>query len=302
MRVMARVASGSTSMLCRFADSSRRDDRATCRVDRSSESHGRRKSNAPIRRVARDGALRSRSPSSGSAPQPARAGECRVQSLAVTDAGELDRAALQRTLSEIVRRHESLRTVFPSVDGTPGQVVQPAGDVALSVTDLDASDVAGIDAEVARVTRKEAARSFDLENGPLFRALLVRITPRDHLLVLTMHHIVSDGWSRGVLYREIGALYEAFAAGRPSPLSELPIQYADYAQWQREWLQEDVLSEQAAYWSKQLAGSLPKLDLPTDRPRPSVQTFRGATHTFALPAELVDALRSVSASVARRSS
>ena len=159
--------------------------------------------------------------------------------------GELDLTALQRALSEIVRRHESLRTVFPSVDGTPGQVVQPPRDVALRVSDLDASDVAGIDAEVARVTREEAARPFDLEHGPLFRALLVRITPRDHLLVLTMHHIVSDGWSRGVLYREIGALYEAFAAGRPSPLSELPIQYADYAQWQREWLQEDVLSEQA---------------------------------------------------------
>jgi natural product biosynthesis luciferase-like monooxygenase protein/amino acid adenylation domain-containing protein len=209
--------------------------------------------------------------------------------------GELDLAALQRALSEIVRRHESLRTVFPSVDGTPGQVVQASREVALPVTDLDASDIAGIDAEVARITREEAARPFDLENGPLFRALLVRITPRDHLLVLTMHHIVSDGWSRGVLYREIGALYEAFAAGRTSPLSELPIQYADYAQWQREWLQEDVLGEQAAYWSKQLAGPLPKLDLPTDRPRPSIQTFRGATHTFGLAGELVDALRNVSA-------
>ncbi|HEY7407080.1 MAG TPA: amino acid adenylation domain-containing protein [Gemmatimonadaceae bacterium] len=209
--------------------------------------------------------------------------------------GELDLRALQGALSEIVRRHESLRTVFPSVDGTPGQVVQPAREVVLPISDLDAGDVAGIDAEVARVTREEAARPFDLERGPLFRTLLVRITPRDHLLVLTMHHIVSDGWSRGVLYREIGALYEAFAAGRPSPLSELPIQYADYAQWQREWLQEDVLSEQAAYWSRQLAGPLPKLDLPTDRPRPSVQTFRGATHTFALSSELVDALRTVSA-------
>jgi natural product biosynthesis luciferase-like monooxygenase protein/amino acid adenylation domain-containing protein len=209
--------------------------------------------------------------------------------------GELDRAALERALSEIVRRHESLRTVFPSVDGTPSQVVQPPYAVSLTIAELGNVDASGADAEVARLTREEAARPFDLERGPLFRALLVRITPRDHLLVLTMHHIVSDGWSRGVLYREIGALYEAFAADRPSPLADLTVQYADYAQWQREWLQEDVLAEQLSYWTRQLAGPLPKLDLPTDHPRPAVQTFRGATHSFTLPPELVDALRTTSA-------
>ena len=127
-------------------------------------------------------------------------------------------------------------------------------------------------------------RPFDLTRGPLLRCLLVRLDEPAHILLLTLHHIISDGWSIGVLVRELTTLYRAFSTGQPSPLPELPIQYADYALWQRHWLSGDTLAKQLAYWQQQFSGELPTLDLPGDRPRPPVQTFHGATHTFTVPA------------------
>ncbi|MBD0319020.1 MAG: amino acid adenylation domain-containing protein, partial [Gemmatimonadetes bacterium] len=200
--------------------------------------------------------------------------------------GALDVAALERTLTEIVRRHESLRTVFPTVDGAAAQHVLAPARVTLAPEPA---------ADVAARLAEEVERPFDLESGPLFRARLLRVGAEDHVLVMAMHHIISDGWSRGVLYGEISALYPAFAAGGESPLPELPIQYADFAEWQREWLQGDALAPQLAYWKERLGGSLPKLDLPTDRPRPPVQTSHGATLGFALPAELAAAVRTLCA-------
>ncbi|MGH2708728.1 MAG: condensation domain-containing protein, partial [Actinomycetota bacterium] len=140
----------------------------------------------------------------------------------------------------------------------------------------------------------EYSRPFDLRRGPLFRALLVRLSEREHVLLLTAHHIVTDGWSMGVFIHELSALYQAFATGRPSPLAALPIQYADFAAWQREWLQGEVLEEQLGYWQKQLGGAPALLELPTDHPRPPVQSFRGASLPFALDSELTQALKALS--------
>jgi aspartate racemase len=181
--------------------------------------------------------------------------------------GPVDARALKRGLDEIVRRHEVLRTTFRSHDGEPVQVVSPEGSVALPLIDL--SELAGESGarEVARRFEEEAGRGFDLEAGPLLRASLVRLSADEHALCLMMHHIVSDGWSKGVIENELKALYAAFRAGRPSPLEELPIQYADYAVWQREYLSGETLERELTYWRKQLEGAPPLLALPTDRPR-----------------------------------
>jgi amino acid adenylation domain-containing protein/non-ribosomal peptide synthase protein (TIGR01720 family) len=204
-------------------------------------------------------------------------------------AGPLDAPALERCLKEIVRRHEVLRTTFASAGGVPVQVVHDEVDLRLPIEDLrslpDPEEVA------RRAVAEEAARPFDLAAGPLVRARLFMLGEASHLLSLTLHHIVCDAWSIGVLRREIGALYEAFRAGLPSPLAELPIQYADYAAWQRRWFAGDVADRQLAYWTAQLAGASHVLDLPTDRPRPAVASHRGAERSFALPADLSAALR-----------
>lgn len=206
--------------------------------------------------------------------------------------GALDRSALERTLTEIVRRHEALRTAFPSTDGVARQVVTPAGPFPLATETVSASP---LDAALARRAAELAAQPFDLSTGPLFRGTLLRAADDDHLLVLVMHHIVSDGWSRGVLYQEIGSLYGAFTSGAASPLAELPIQYGDFAAWQRNWLSESVLATQLEHWTRLLAAPLPTLDLPTDRPRPPIQTFKGATHRFEIPAELTGRLKALGA-------
>ncbi|HET6764330.1 MAG TPA: amino acid adenylation domain-containing protein, partial [Longimicrobiaceae bacterium] len=208
--------------------------------------------------------------------------------------GAVDDAVLERTLGEIVRRHEALRTTFTEVDGQPMQVIHPAGGFRMEVVDLRgvAEDARG--AELGRRVGEESMRPFDLEAGPLFRATLYRITDADALLLPVMHHVVSDGWSCDVLLRELNTLYGAFAEGRPSPLPELPIQYADFAVWQRAWLQGDVLNEQLAFWKGRLAGAPPVLELPTDRPRPPVQTFRGRTVSAALPRDLTERLNVLS--------
>ncbi|HEU0076091.1 MAG TPA: amino acid adenylation domain-containing protein, partial [Longimicrobiaceae bacterium] len=203
--------------------------------------------------------------------------------------GELDVEALERALGEIVRRHETLRTTFAEVDGSPVQVIAPFGGFALPVEDL--SDLS--EAALRRRAREEAARPFDLAAGPLFRAALLRVGAEDHVLLLTMHHIVSDGWSMGVLFRELSALYAAYREGGESPLAELPVQYADYAVWQREQLVGEVLDRQLAYWKERLAGAPELLELPTDHPRPAVQTFRGAAVPMELSQELLERLQAL---------
>ncbi len=211
--------------------------------------------------------------------------------------GRLDAAALARTLGEIVRRHEALRTVFAvseGGDGTPVQVIQPAARFSLPVVDL-----AGAPEQAHSLITAEAARPFDLADpggGPLLRSLLLRLAPDDHVVALTLHHIASDAWSTGILVREVAALYAALSedtAGRPSPLPELPVQYADFAVWQRSWLQGEVLEREIAYWKQHLAGLPPLLELPTDRPRPAVQSFRGAGRPVRLPAGLTRQLEAL---------
>ena len=205
--------------------------------------------------------------------------------------GPLDVAALEAALAEIVRRHEAWRTTIQVDGGQPVQVVQPATAVPLPVVDLTAMPPPEREAEAARRATEDARRPFDLERGPLLRALLVRVADDDHRLFLTVHHIVLDGVSiYQILLRELTALYDAFAAGRPSPLPELPVQYADFALWQRERLQSEGPEASIEYWRRRLAG-MPVLAMPTDRPRPAVQTFAGARHCVALPPALSAALR-----------
>ncbi|HYU33064.1 MAG TPA: amino acid adenylation domain-containing protein [Thermoanaerobaculia bacterium] len=209
--------------------------------------------------------------------------------LAVRLSGELPVALLARIFAEVVRRHAALRTVFASRDAGPVQVIQP--ELALELPVIDLSGRSDRSDQLAReIARAEALRPFDLQRGPLLRLSLVRMAAREHLLLLTLHHIVSDGWSMGVLLREIAALYGAFSQGRPSPLPELPVQYADFAVWQRNWLQGRVLEEQLAFWKDGLTGVPAVLELPTDRPRPPVQTHRGGSCPVALPPTLSDAV------------
>ncbi|HST61162.1 MAG TPA: condensation domain-containing protein, partial [Longimicrobium sp.] len=191
--------------------------------------------------------------------------------------GALDRAALERALGEIVRRHESLRTVFGEADGSPVQTIAPFDGFALPVEDLSGLDEADREAAARQRAGEEARRAFDLSAGPLFRAGLLRLDEEDHVLLFSMHHVVSDGWSMGVLFRELSALYAAYLGGGESPLPELAVQYPDYAVWQREQLEGEALDRQLSYWRERLAGAPELLDLPTDRPRPAVRTHGGAS-------------------------
>ena len=208
--------------------------------------------------------------------------------------GQLNIPVLERSLNEIVRRHEALRASFQSVDGRPVQVIAPALTLKLSVADLHELAENDREAEAVRLASEDAQRAFDLERGPLLRAGLIRLQPLEHVLLFTMHHIVSDAWSIGVLVQELIELYQAYSAGKPSRLPALPVQYPDFAHWQREWLQGEVLENHLSYWKQQLGGHLPDLRLPTDRPRPAVQSFRGATRSFSLSKELSDAVNALS--------
>ncbi|HVG46484.1 MAG TPA: condensation domain-containing protein, partial [Longimicrobium sp.] len=183
--------------------------------------------------------------------------------------GALDRAALARALERIVARHESLRTVFVLVDGEPEQRILPVEESGFGLVEHDLCGEPHAEAEVERLTARETDAPFDLERGPLVRARLVRLADDDHLLLLTMHHVVSDAWSTGVFTRELGTLYTAFSQGRPDPLPALPVQYADYAAWQRSRVKGEVLDAQAAYWTQTLAGAPELLELPTDHARPA---------------------------------
>ena len=204
--------------------------------------------------------------------------------------GRLLWPVLAASLNEIARRHEVMRTTFTCVDDLPRQV--SAADLRLDppVVDLSGLPEARRDDVARRLLDVEMARPFDLARGPLVRALLVRLGAEEHLALFNLHHIVADGWSLGVLVRELGALYRAFAAGQPSPLPPLPVQYADYAVWQRQWLQGERLEEQIAYWRDRLAGAPAVLDLPHDRPRPAIQRFQGAKLPFWLGADALPGL------------
>ncbi|MCP3170216.1 non-ribosomal peptide synthetase, partial [Myxococcus qinghaiensis] len=200
--------------------------------------------------------------------------------------GVVDTSALERAFTEVVRRHEVLRTTFRA---GPKQLVHAPMPVSVPVVELSGLD----EAELQRRVDEEARRPFNLAHGPLLRITLLRLGEQRHVLLLTMHHIISDGWSIDVLVRETAALYAAFSSGQPSPLPELSIQYADYATWQRTWLQGEALDTQISWWKEHLAGVAPLLELPTDFPRPAVQGFRGASVSRILPRQLVDSLHTL---------
>jgi amino acid adenylation domain-containing protein/non-ribosomal peptide synthase protein (TIGR01720 family) len=204
--------------------------------------------------------------------------------------GRLDLGVLERSLNEVVRRHEVLRTTFGTAAGQPVQVVCDGLRLPLPVVDLGGLSEAARGLEVRRQTAAEAARGFDLRRGPLLRVCVLGLADSEHVVLLTMHHIVSDGWSMGVLIREVSALYQAFASGAPPPLPELPLQYGDFAHWQREWLQGEVLDAQLSFWRQHLQGCPVLLSLATDRERPAVQTSRGAVEPFTVPGPVREGL------------
>ncbi|MEG4277135.1 amino acid adenylation domain-containing protein [Microcoleus sp. MON1_C1] len=205
---------------------------------------------------------------------------------AVRITGQLNAEALRQSIEKIIERHEVLRTAFAAVEGQPIQVVAAAGDWTLPLIDLSDRSPDDREAQVQRLSAEEARDPFDLGQSSLLRAKLLRLDETEHVLLLTVHHIVFDGWSLGVFLRELAEFYQAFSSDRLPLLSPLPIQYADFAAWQRQQLQGEILETQLAYWKQQLSGSLPILNLPTDFPRPAVQTFQGARQTWELPKDL----------------
>lgn len=207
--------------------------------------------------------------------------------------GQLNIAALEQSLNEVVRRHEALRTTFAKVAGQPVQVITPILTLTLPVVDLQTLPAAQQAAEIKRLATEKARQSFNLGQEPLLRITLIRLNETEHVVLLTMHHIVADGWSIGVFMRELASLYAAFLHGQFSPLPDLPIQYADFAVWQRQWLQGEALEAQLAYWKQQLGSSLPMLEFPTDYPRPAAQTFHGARQTLVLPKVLTEDVKSL---------
>ncbi|MEG3918362.1 amino acid adenylation domain-containing protein [Microcoleus sp. T3_A4] len=209
---------------------------------------------------------------------------------AVRITGQLNAEALRQSIEKIIERHEILRTAFAAVEGQPIQVVAAAGDFQMPLIDLSDRSPDDRQAEVQRLSAEEARAPFDLGQSSLLRAKLLRLGETEHVLLLTVYHIIFDGWSLGVFLRELAEFYQAFSSDRLPLLSPLPIQYADFATWQRQQLQGEILETQLAYWKQQLSGSLPILNLPTDFPRPAVQTFQGARQTWELPKDLSLAL------------
>jgi amino acid adenylation domain-containing protein len=213
---------------------------------------------------------------------------------AVRIGGSLNVAGLESALGEVVRRHEVLRTTFQTVNGRPVQVIGPAQPTGLTLVDLEALTGTEREAKAARLAAEEARRPFDLSRGPLLRAALVRLGREDHLLLFTMHHIVSDGWSRGILVREVASLYDAFSGGTASPLADPAVQYADFAAWQRRYMRDEIYEQHLSYWKKQFDGAPPVLKLPADRPRASMQTSRGESQSLSLSENLAQDLKSLS--------
>ncbi|MCA1615723.1 MAG: condensation domain-containing protein, partial [Acidobacteria bacterium] len=208
--------------------------------------------------------------------------------------GRLNVEALRQSLRELTRRHEVLRTSFPAVDGRPTQAILREPTLTLALADLRGLPTASREAAADRLIARAARSTFELSRGPLLRIALLWMGEGEYVLSLTMHHIVSDGWSMWVLIRELAAIYGSYSAGAPSALPEPQTQYADFALWQREWLSGEVLEGQLDYWKRQLTGAPPVLHLPTDRPGSAVQSFRGAHERFALPEELSGALKRLS--------
>jgi alpha-ketoglutarate-dependent taurine dioxygenase len=214
--------------------------------------------------------------------------------VAVRLTGQLDHGALEKAVNEIIRRHETLRTTFAVRDGLPVQVITPEYRISLPLVDISEASLSERETTLKGIYAEAGRRAFDLGKLPLLRFGLWKLAETEHALLLTMHHIVSDGWSMGVITHELASLYLAFTTEQPAPLLELTVQYADFAHWQREWLQGEVLEGQLAYWKSQLGYQLPTLELATDRPRPTVQSFRGERRLFTLPVELSESLRNFS--------
>jgi hypothetical protein len=205
----------------------------------------------------------------------------------------LDVEALERSINEVVRRHESLRTRFAVKDGEPVQVIDEWEPRRLEVTDLTDLPAAEREDQAQRIMSEEAGTRFDLKRGQLLRVRVLKLGEGENLLLYTMHHIVSDGWSMGILSREVRALYQAYSRGEESPLEELPIQYADFAVWQRGWLKGETLERGLEYWRKQLAG-IEDLELPADHPRPALRSYRGSEYRFVVERELTEKLKALS--------
>ncbi|MCD4691423.1 MAG: amino acid adenylation domain-containing protein, partial [Calditrichales bacterium] len=205
--------------------------------------------------------------------------------------GPLDISSFERTITEITKRHEILRTTIVTVNGKPQQVISQNLPLTTPLIDLSKMEKDLQDEEVKRLAMEEANRPFKLNLGPLMRVTLLRLDDNDHAALVTMHHIISDGWSMGILMQEVSIIYEAFSKNRPSPLPALSIQYVDYAAWQRQLLQGEIYNKQLDYWRKQLADISPRLDLPTDHPRPAVQTYKGDHISFSLSKDLTAAIK-----------
>ncbi|MBW4611881.1 MAG: amino acid adenylation domain-containing protein [Desmonostoc vinosum HA7617-LM4] len=208
--------------------------------------------------------------------------------------GRLNFIALEASINEIINRHEILRTSLAIADGQPIQTIKNEFKFTLPTLDLRNLSATERQPEVQRLLTQEQKQPFDLTKPGLLRVTLLQLGELEHLMLFTIHHIIADVWSRGVFFGELTVLYEAFCVGKPSPLPELPIQYADYAVWQRQWLREEVLQTHLTYWQQQLQGDLPILNLPSDRPRSAIQTYQGASQSFLLPKSLTQALKDLS--------
>jgi amino acid adenylation domain-containing protein len=213
---------------------------------------------------------------------------------AVRLAGKLDFHALSQSLNHIVQRHESLRTTFAVIDGQPVQLISPSSPLEIAVEDLSLHSEADRIQLASQVANQEAQKPFDLSTGPLLRVKVLKLGEDDHVVVMVMHHIVSDGWSSGILINELVGLYDSYSKGKEAELPPLEIQYGDFAQWQREWMSGEVLDAQLSYWRKQLTGAPPVIELPIDKPRPPLQTYRGATESFTVSKAVVAGLKALS--------
>jgi amino acid adenylation domain-containing protein len=267
-----------------------------CTLIREQIGRGRQAESSPIPRIARDGEL----PLSYSQQrmwffEQLSGGSCAFNiALGVRLRGTLNVAALAQTLGEVIRRHESLRTLFPASGDAPSQLILPPSTFSLPSLDLSRLPHARREAVAARAAQAETLRRFDLARGPLARPLLLRLSATEHVLLCTMHHIVGDGQSFEVVIAELSRLYTAWVGGGPSPLEELAVQYADYAAWQRGWLTGEELEARLDYWRTQLEDAPRRLSLPQRRERPRVQSFMGANHFIKMSTEQTEALRELS--------
>ncbi len=249
---------------------------------------------SPLVRVSRDGPMPASSPQQRlwflDQLEPGRA-SYNIPA-AVRLRGQLDFSALERALNEVIRRHEVLRTTLVSESGIPRQIIADRLELLWTTEDFSRLPEDERESKALRRLREEAERPFDLARGPLIRAARLRLSEQEHFAIVTMHHAISDGWSIGILIRELSALYGSFRLGEPSPLAEPVVQYADFAAWQRKWLEDDGLEAQLMYWTRQLAG-VPQLELPTDRPRPLIASQRGGERTAMLSKATLEALRAL---------